>query len=360
VPIVLVMPGRTQIGRSWVETHTAHRASDQDILAGFFRQYGITRARDLDELYETSALMLRWPEPSGDGVCIYSMSGGTAAHVADLAAEASLHLPPLSGETQERLREWIPGFLRIDNPVDSGGVGVFDDRHRNMVETLLEAPEVDILVVPIPGSIGEISDKFARDVVEAAESHDKRVCVVWGSPVGTESAYREVLLPSGIPVFRTYSNCLSAIRAYLDHHRARARRASADSGERAIRSASDGLERFRVDATAAANAATDGLNVSIEIVSDALFPAAVALELGEAHVESLRDRVVAIVPLAAGDAEDMLGALRGIERLTDLQRSDLVEILEHVASVAAAGDDSSQLERITLRAVPGAGVVITS
>ena len=46
--------------------------------------------------------------PTGDGVCIYAISGGTGAHMADLASEAGLDLPDLTTETQQQLHEWIP------------------------------------------------------------------------------------------------------------------------------------------------------------------------------------------------------------------------------------------------------------
>src|SRR5262249_6683675 len=39
----------------------------------------------------------------------------------------------------------------------------------------------------------------------------------WGSPVGTEPAYVEGLLQSRLPVFRTFANCVRAVRAYLDY-----------------------------------------------------------------------------------------------------------------------------------------------
>ncbi len=54
----------------------------------------------------------------------------------------------------------------------------------------------------------------------AAEETDKLVCVVWGSPVGTEPAYRERLLGSSrVATFRTVGNCITALRAYFSHHR---------------------------------------------------------------------------------------------------------------------------------------------
>ena len=65
-----------------------------------------------------------------------------------------------------------------------------------------------------------MSDKLAQDLVDAAEATDKLVCVVWGSPVGTEDAYRTTLLGSSrVATFRTFANCITAVRAYLDHHR---------------------------------------------------------------------------------------------------------------------------------------------
>ena len=65
-----------------------------------------------------------------------------------------------------------------------------------------------------------LSDRLVRDLVDAAEQTDKLVCVVWGSPVGTEHAYRDVLLGSSrVGTFRTVGNCITAVRAYLDHHR---------------------------------------------------------------------------------------------------------------------------------------------
>ena len=77
-----------------------------------------------------------------------------------------------------------------------------------------------MLICPVTGPFPPLSDRLVRDLVDAAEATDKLVCVVWGSPVGTEPAYREVLLGSSrVATFRTVGNCLTAVRAYLAHHR---------------------------------------------------------------------------------------------------------------------------------------------
>ena len=106
------------------------------------------------------------------------------------------------------------------NPVDNGGHPVGDWRGRKIIDAILADPEVGVLVCPITGPFPPLSDRLVQDLVDAAEATDKLVCVVWGSPVGTEAAYREVLLGSSrVATFRTAGNCLTAVRAYLDHHR---------------------------------------------------------------------------------------------------------------------------------------------
>ena len=67
-------------------------------------------------------------------------------------------------------------------------------------------------------SFSPISDKLARDLVDAASKTDKPVCVIWGSPTADEEGYRETLLKSQVPLFRSARNCLTAVKAYLDYH----------------------------------------------------------------------------------------------------------------------------------------------
>ncbi|MHB8342129.1 MAG: acetate--CoA ligase family protein, partial [Mycobacteriales bacterium] len=223
-PVVMVKVGRTAAGRSMAESHTGKLTGADDVASAALRQFGVVRVEGLDELADTATLLARARPPRGDGVCIYAISGGTGAHLADMCAAAGLALPELGERTQQELHEWIPPYLRVSNPVDNGGHPVGDWRGRRILDTLLADPAVDVLVAPITGAFPPMSDQLARDLVEAAESTDKLVCVIWGSPVGTESAYRDVLLSSSrVVVFRTFGNCVQALRSYFDWHQLRER-----------------------------------------------------------------------------------------------------------------------------------------
>jgi acyl-CoA synthetase (NDP forming) len=220
VPVVAVKVGRTETGARTAASHTGKLTGADAVVDAAMRQYGVIRVDGLDELQDTAALLARARAPQADGVAVYSISGGTGAHFADLASEAGLDLPVLSDAKQAELHTWIPGYLNVANPVDNGGHPVGDWRGRKIIDAILADPSVGVLICPITGPFPPMSDKLAQDLVDAAEQTDKLVCVVWGSPVGTEAAYRETLLGSSrVATFRTFANCITAVRAHLDHAR---------------------------------------------------------------------------------------------------------------------------------------------
>ncbi|MQY38003.1 Protein lysine acetyltransferase Pat [Streptomyces sp. RB17] len=219
VPVVAVKVGRTEAGARTAASHTGKLTGADDVVDAAMRQFGVVRVDGLDELQDTAALLARARAPLADGVALYSISGGTGAHAADLATAAGLRLPRLSEARQAELHQWIPEYLSVANPVDNGGHPVGDRRGRKIIDAILADPSIGVLICPITGPFPPLSDRLVADLVEAAEQTDKLVCVVWGSPVGTEAAYREVLLGSSrVATFRTLGNCLKAVRAWLDHH----------------------------------------------------------------------------------------------------------------------------------------------
>ncbi|MGW5864579.1 acetate--CoA ligase family protein [Streptomyces sp. NPDC055239] len=220
VPVVAVKVGRTETGARMAASHTGKLTGADAVVDAAMRQFGVIRVDGLDELQDTSALLARARAPQAEGVVVYSISGGTGAHFSDLASEAGLRLPTLCDAKQTELHQWIPDYLNVANPVDNGGHPVGDWRGRKIIDAILDDPEVGVLICPITGPFPPMSDKLAQDLVDAAEQTDKLVCVVWGSPVGTEEAYRTTLLGSSrVATFRTFANCITAVRAYLDHHR---------------------------------------------------------------------------------------------------------------------------------------------
>ena len=224
-PIVVVKVGRTDEGRSMAKAHTGHLTGSDAVVSAVFRQLGVTRVDGLDELLDTSAAFARttpqtpptWG-PKGPGICVYAVSGGTGAHMADMVAAAGLRLPPLTQATQAALHDGlIPRYLRVSNPVDCGGPPVADQRGREILDRILADSAVDILIVPITGAVEMFSNPLTRDLIDVARTTAKPIFVIWGAPAGTDDTYPHRLLDGGLPLFRTFSNCVGAVRAYVDY-----------------------------------------------------------------------------------------------------------------------------------------------
>ena len=217
-PIVLVKIGRSAQGARMAMAHTGHLAGSDAVHDAVFRQFGMIRVDDLDELLEISALFTHTAKPKGDRVCIYAISGGSGALMADLVGAAGLALPELAAETQRKLREWIPTYLTVKNPVDNGAVVLTQGHGRKIFDVLLDDPSSDVIVVPITGVFPPLSDILAKDCVDAHATGKKPVVVVWGSPKIDENAFR-ILVDGRVPMFRSFRNCVKGLRALLEHRR---------------------------------------------------------------------------------------------------------------------------------------------
>jgi acyl-CoA synthetase (NDP forming) len=228
-PMVMVKVGKTEAGRSMAQSHTGHLTGSDAVTSAVFRQFGVTRVGGLDELLDVSAALARtrpenakppaWARSkNGPGVCVYAISGGTGAHMADMVADAGLRIPDLTKATQAVLHDGlIPAYLRVSNPVDSGGPPVADDRGRKIIDAILADKNVDILIVPITGAVAHFSGPLTRDCIEAAKLTHKPIFMIWGAPSGTDDTYYKRLLDGGLPTFRTFHNCVAAVKAYADY-----------------------------------------------------------------------------------------------------------------------------------------------
>lgn len=215
-PIVMVKVGRSAAGSSMSQSHTGHLASANEVVDAFFEQYGIVRVDDLDEWVEVAAALARCPVPSADGITIISVSGGTAAHLADLAEASGLRLPPLSAQTQARLRRIIPEGFAVSNPVDNGGGIMRTGAGPDIWRLCLDDPATGILLSPIPAASPGLTEAVGDTLVEMWRTSAKPILPIWSGPSVDHPTYRQ-LLNAGLPVFRNFRNALRAAHALLRH-----------------------------------------------------------------------------------------------------------------------------------------------
>src|SRR5262249_12444336 len=92
-----------------------------------------------------------------------------------------------------------------------------DARGRQILDAIVADKNVDILVIPITGAVAMFSEPFVRDIIAVSKTTTKPIHVIWGAPSGTDDTYYLRLLDGGLPVYRTFNNCVRAVRAYQDY-----------------------------------------------------------------------------------------------------------------------------------------------
>ena len=221
-PVVMVKVGSTSAGSRMAQSHTGHLTGSDAVVQGLFAQHGVVRVRDLDELLETAALFAKLPARTGDGLCLYSISGGSGTLMAEVAEQHGLTLPALSEETQRRLHELLPDYLTVANPVDNGGqflTAAPADRRVRVLELIADDPAVDLIVIGITGALGEMTDNFCADIRQFADRSPKPLVATWNSFKVDERGFQD-LIDTGIPLFRSFRNCFAALRDFYAYERA--------------------------------------------------------------------------------------------------------------------------------------------
>ncbi len=224
--MVALKMGSTEAGTRMASSHTGHLAGSDAVVEGLFAQYGVVRVRDLDELLETAALFAKLPAGTGGRCCLYSISGGSGTLMAEVAESSGVPVPTLTARTRAGLREMIPDYLTVANPVDNGAQFLVsapvEDRKR-VFELVAADPGIDIIVIGLTGALGRLTDRFAEDIVAFIDEIEKPIVVTWNSFKTDEQGFR-TLVDAGVPMFRSFRNCFAALRTFAQLPERRPRR----------------------------------------------------------------------------------------------------------------------------------------
>jgi acyl-CoA synthetase (NDP forming) len=119
-PVVVVKVGRTPLGAQAAASHTASLAGDDAVYEALFRQYGVYRARDIEEFFNVAHGAAVAGLPRNDRIALFTISGGVGAFMADEAASVGLDVAETAPEAQARILSWVP-FAAPRNPIDITG-----------------------------------------------------------------------------------------------------------------------------------------------------------------------------------------------------------------------------------------------
>jgi acetyltransferase len=175
-PAIVLKAGRTESGMKAASSHTGALSGKDKIVDALLKQFGVIRADNLNELFNTAKGFEFFKIPKGDRIAVVTNAGGPGILCVDKIESEGLRLAKFSDETKTRLRKIVHPEGSVENPVDllPGGAA---DIFKSVNEIICSDENVDavisIFVEPVMVSPFEVienvySIKNEKPILQAA------------------------------------------------------------------------------------------------------------------------------------------------------------------------------------------------
>ncbi len=222
-PVIALKVGRSSAGARAAASHTGSLAGDEVIVDAAFRQAGIVRVSNADELFDMAEVFASCPLPKGNKVAILSEGGGDNSIAADNAEKYGMDVPVLSTETQEKMKPFLLEGMPASNPIDYGGTAE-ENPHMitECVKVCMEDDQVDGIFLTgffggfkdiIAPHVAELEEKASKDMVDLVQKYTKPL-FVHTSFARDPIKSLDILKAAGVPVIESSertAQCLSAL-----------------------------------------------------------------------------------------------------------------------------------------------------
>lgn len=224
-PIVLLHPGRTVAARETAKSHTGAFAGDYPTMRTILAHEAVLMVDSLDELFDATALLARWPEPSSLPLGAISNSGAFRGIAIDFCSDLGVSLAILSAETKAKLKTMLPAYAAIDNPLDITTVGLAQPQvYGNMAQAMLDDPGVGGLVLAFAPGAPDLQMVRCRSLLPAIEHSAKPVALaMFGDETKLAEEFPRTLRERNLPLFRSPDRALRAMARVNAYGRARTR-----------------------------------------------------------------------------------------------------------------------------------------
>ena len=172
--------GTTGASARAARSHTGALSGTDTVYAAAFKQAGVIRAEDEEELADIVLALCHVPLPRGNRVGILTMGGGFGVVTAEVCEKEGLEIASLEPQTLKKMSGILPARWTPGNPVDlvgtrpTGGENIGD----TCLRLLLEDKNVDGIISLLPPTLmlPFLTDNFSQAQIQAmqAENDEKQ------------------------------------------------------------------------------------------------------------------------------------------------------------------------------------------
>lgn len=214
-PILCLKSGKSADAARAVASHTGSMAGDDMIYDGLFKQTGVVRVDEYEDLLDCAKAFIYQPLPKGNRLGIITLSGANSILTIDDAKRHGLVLADISEGSKRQLNQINPLLGR--NPVDLGpasaafGLEIFNFYTR-CIDIFMQDNNVDSIFVVLYAT-NILRAEYYEDVFKAVSKKNTKPIVIWS--YGTAERYnRELALIAegyNIPHYTTSPKAIKAL-----------------------------------------------------------------------------------------------------------------------------------------------------
>lgn len=212
--VVLLHPGKSSAARESAATHTGTMAGNYQVMRVKVERAGVVFAETLEELGDIAEIALRCPALPGQGLAVVGESGAFKALCLDWCEELGLSVPVVTDADSPALREALPPFVALSNPLDLTAQGLVEpDLYRRTLAALLHDERFNAVIVGV----------IQRDVIAVKmppifqalrESGGRKPVIVVGLDEGAEvpTEFIDTFRSLGVPYFPSSERAFRAVQ----------------------------------------------------------------------------------------------------------------------------------------------------
>ncbi|MBD1380982.1 acetate--CoA ligase family protein [Metabacillus arenae] len=211
-PLVVYKVGKSEKAEKAARAHTGSLTGSDQVYNALFKQQGVIRAHTLDGLLLAAETLVKLEDKRvGNKIGVLSSSGGAGGVIADFAEEFGMVIPDLSDKTSRQLREKLPSFAAVGNPVDATAeIARHPELFIDLAKIMEKDENVDMMLFCLttlpPIAAKRITDTF----LEAQHELAKPAIICWYSGNLNNPDF-DRLKHSRYPVFKTIETLFSTI-----------------------------------------------------------------------------------------------------------------------------------------------------
>ena len=166
-PVIVMKAGRSDAGALAVASHTGSLAGSDAVFDAVCRRSGLVRVHNSEAFFDTLAAFEKLPLPKANRLGVLSITGMGCVAATDAAEYYGIELPALQPETLANLRQVMPPWAPVRNPIDTWSA---IEQHGSkkatvhIAQSLIEQKDVDALLITfvlMPESMFDIPEAFA-------------------------------------------------------------------------------------------------------------------------------------------------------------------------------------------------------